>query len=94
MGDLVIVAAIEQDRAAEECYSQSITYKSTGLLDGSGRPLYPRVTSGSWVEEIFRGEGYIEDFLHQLEGSWLSEDDLDDENSDDEYHDADDFRIQ
>ncbi|GFX89382.1 transposable element Tcb2 transposase [Trichonephila clavipes] len=34
----------------------------------------------------------IEDYLDQLEGVWLSEDGLDDENSDDEYRDANEIR--
>ncbi|GFS81117.1 uncharacterized protein TNCV_1223801 [Trichonephila clavipes] len=38
-------------------------------------------------------ERSIEDYLDQLEGGWLSEYGHDDENSDDEYRDADEIRI-
>lgn len=36
-------------------------------------------------------EKNIEDYLDQLEGGWLSDDGLDDKNSDDEYRDADEI---
>ncbi|GFW52490.1 hypothetical protein TNCV_404181 [Trichonephila clavipes] len=49
-----------------------------------GAPYYPNPP----LMELKRD---IEDGLDQLEGNWLSEDGIDDENSDDEYHDADEI---
>ncbi|GFV03500.1 hypothetical protein TNCV_5060411 [Trichonephila clavipes] len=50
-------------------------------------------TDISCVLEKFRREGLCEDYLGQLEGGWLSEKGIDDENSDDEYREEDELRI-
>ncbi|GFT84924.1 hypothetical protein TNCV_2507521 [Trichonephila clavipes] len=42
-------------------------------------------------KEICKIGTHIEDYLDQLEGVWLSENGLDDENSDEKYNDADEI---